>query len=156
MLLDTARWSIIKLACHKHHGVQLRSAAFRLLTALLLDIEEAEWARNQRLVAWPTLKRIQKVAGLGEGSIAAARAQLIACGLIVPLSGAHKRGGADPIAAYQIHLQPVRSPLQEEAARHVARLQHRGKEWSARRRAQLDARQRAAVLDELLQRLNGG
>jgi hypothetical protein len=155
-MLDSIRWQIVCRATQKHHGIQLRSAAFRLLVSMLSHVEEPEWQHSGRLVSWPSGRQIERDTGLREGSIGHARQQLIGCGLILPLSGAHKKGGCDPIAAYQIFTEVTRSPLQEEAARHVARLQHRGKDWGARRRAQLDQKQKAEVLDELVRRLNGG
>jgi hypothetical protein len=130
MLLNDARWNIICLAAQKQHGIQLRSAPFRLLVSMLLHVEELEWARTGRLVSWPALRQIERDTGLREGSISHARQQLIGAGLITPLS-TYRRGGNSPLAAYQIHLQTVHSPFQEEAQRHVAKLQHRGRDWSA-------------------------
>jgi hypothetical protein len=59
-----------------------------------------------------------RCASLSKGSIMPARQELIAAGLILLLAGAHKRGGDDPIAVYQIFTRIMRSPEQARMAEH--------------------------------------
>jgi hypothetical protein len=79
---------------------------------MLAHAREQDWQDDQQLITWPSYAELTKETALYRGSIGPARQELIAAGLILPLAGAHKRGGDDPIAAYKIHTTIIRSPDQ--------------------------------------------
>jgi hypothetical protein len=62
---------------------------------------------------------------LSKGSIGPARQKLVAAGFAVRLVGAHKRGGPDPVAAYQIHTRITASDEQREMQQHLAQQRRR-------------------------------
>jgi hypothetical protein len=113
MLLDVARWEVIKLAALRSapDGTRLRVCALRLLTSMLAHAREQDWVDDRELITWPSYAELTKKTALSKGSIGPARQELIAAGLILPLAGAHKRGGDDPVAAYRIHTKIVHSPV---------------------------------------------
>jgi hypothetical protein len=154
--LDAARWLVVVKATERHPSrIELRSAAFHLLVAMLRSCQEREWMDNHRLICWPTLREIVQATGMGEGSIGWARAQLTAVGLIARIDGMHKRGGADPTAAYRIYTELARSPAQQAAAERVSKGRKRTRDANAERRTHLSVKERAEILDRVLERLDG-
>jgi hypothetical protein len=83
------------------------------------------------------LCRADEETALSKGSIGPARQEFIAAGLILPLAGAHKRGGDDPIAAYRIFTSITRSPEQTRMAEHRHELRKRHCQHKEDRRAAL-------------------
>jgi hypothetical protein len=154
--LDSIRWQVVQLATQRHrNGVQLRCAPFKLLVSMLRHCQEHEWAVNRRLLTWVSYKEVEQDTGLSPGTIGYARQQLVACGLVAPVDGMHKRGGADPTAVYEIFVRIMPSPGQKAAAEHVSKHRDRSRTANAGRRTRLSVEERAEILDHVLEQLNG-
>jgi hypothetical protein len=126
MFLDVVRWEVIKRAALRRapDGTRLRASAFKLLTAMLASAQEQEWQDNRRIVTWPCYRELTRATAL------------IAFGLIAPLAG-HKRGGNDPIAAYEVFTRIRRSSEQARMAEHRHELRKRHRQYKEDRRAAL-------------------
>jgi hypothetical protein len=83
------------------------------------------------LVCWPSVAELRVEAGLSSTSIAHARLELIAAGLVAKAEG-HQQAGADPVAVYRISVRPKVS----EQARAAAKARRcRQQTWTERQRA---------------------
>jgi hypothetical protein len=146
MLLDIARWEVVRLATLRRamDGDRLGAASLRLLVSMLTHAQEQEWLDNRQLVTWPSYSEITKETGLSKGSITPARQELIAAGLAVPLKGLHERGGWDPIAAYRIFMKITPSAEQNEMQDHLAQIRRR---WRIHKADQREIERRQAVIE---------
>jgi hypothetical protein len=154
--LDAIRWHVICTATQRRPSrIELRSAAFHLLVAMLCHCQEYEWVVNHRHICWPTLREIVPVTDMGEGSIGWAREQLVAVGLVTRIDDLYKRAGADPVAAYRIHTEITHSPAQQAAAERITRERKRTRDANAERGTHLSVKKRAEILDRMLEQLNG-
>jgi len=127
--LAEARWTAIYTAMRCRVGAQ----AFRLLVVMLRYADPVTWRGQRVLLTWPSTAEITAESGLSIGSIANAREELIAAGLIERAAG-HKCAGDDPLALYSINRRVKNTREARAAARARRKRQQSQAEWIRRKR----------------------
>ena len=127
--LAEARWTAIYTAMRCRVGAQ----AFRLLVVMLRYADPVTWRGQRVLLTWPSTAEITAESGLSIGSIANAREELIAAGLIERAAG-HKCAGDDPLALYSINRRVENTREARAAARARRKRQQSQAEWIRRKR----------------------